>query len=484
MAKSIFKKQTEVEVKLNVEDDKIFKEILNLEKIAGFEVGSGHPGECQDVYYDTKTRLFWQNRLTLRTRKDKEGWWLFFKQDKKPPKPLFQRDEYHQKLSPKELAAFKQRKSGLALLRKIEALFGVREKDLQIALTLNNKRTNINLKKGREEALLSLDRVLYREGQKSAFSWSIEIEARRTSQKSIKKIAQWLKKKYSLSYSYLSKYEKGLQLLEEINFAEISRILASVPKNRVEKAKIGEYIGVGKIVELQRENPEIAINLAILRADYLLNQDRISGEVFRKYAIQVAEEITEATLEKEQIGPKQRKKIVIMGPWRAGLSIAGVYADKGFKNFWHIGARRNEKTLKTEIYYMAYPKVIDQTRPGNNKGIRVIITDPMLATGNTVIDSIKRLKRQGILEKNIKVNCVVSAPEGLVKILRRFPEVKIYAVAVDEKLDRKGYIVPGLGDFGDKYFDGITLKEIVDRWVKPGLLGLADLEKLFKKLEL
>lgn len=108
----------------------------------------------------------------------------------------------------------------------------------------------------------------------------------------------------------------------------------------------------------------------------------------------------------------------------------------------HIGLFRNETTLKPVRYYYKVPKDIDKKQ--------VVVLDPMLATGGSSIDAITMLKEEGA--KNIKFLCIISAPEGIKKLQEAHPDVEIYTSAVDEHLNEKGYIVPGLGDAGDRIF--------------------------------
>lgn len=108
----------------------------------------------------------------------------------------------------------------------------------------------------------------------------------------------------------------------------------------------------------------------------------------------------------------------------------------------HIGLYRNEETLKPVEYYYKMPKDIDKRE--------VIVLDPMLATGGSGVDAITRLKESGA--KKIKFLCIIAAPEGIEKINEVHPDVTIYCAAIDEKLNEIGYIVPGLGDAGDRIF--------------------------------
>ncbi len=108
----------------------------------------------------------------------------------------------------------------------------------------------------------------------------------------------------------------------------------------------------------------------------------------------------------------------------------------------HIGMYRNEETLKPVRYYFKTPKDLDKRE--------VIVLDPMLATGGSGVDAIESLKESGA--KKLKFLCIIAAPEGIKKLQEAHPDVQIYCAAIDEKLNEVGYIVPGLGDAGDRIF--------------------------------
>lgn len=108
----------------------------------------------------------------------------------------------------------------------------------------------------------------------------------------------------------------------------------------------------------------------------------------------------------------------------------------------HVGLYRNEETLKPVRYYYKMPQDIANRE--------VIVLDPMLATGGSAIDTITMLKEDGV--KKIKFLCIIAAPEGILKLQEQHGDVQIYTAAVDEKLNDIGYIVPGLGDAGDRIF--------------------------------
>ena len=108
----------------------------------------------------------------------------------------------------------------------------------------------------------------------------------------------------------------------------------------------------------------------------------------------------------------------------------------------HIGMYRDEETLKPVKYYYKTPKDLSKRE--------VIVLDPMLATGGSGSDAITMLKEDGATK--IKFLCIIAAPEGIKKIQEVHPDVEIYCAAIDEKLNENGYIVPGLGDAGDRIF--------------------------------
>jgi len=114
----------------------------------------------------------------------------------------------------------------------------------------------------------------------------------------------------------------------------------------------------------------------------------------------------------------------------------------------HIGMYRDEKTLKPIWYYNKVPMVAK-----NPDKFYVYITDPMLATGNSLIEAIKLYVDKGIPLKNIRIICIMAAPEGIANIHSHYPEVEIITAAVDEGLNEKGYIIPGMGDAGDRIFN-------------------------------
>ena len=137
------------------------------------------------------------------------------------------------------------------------------------------------------------------------------------------------------------------------------------------------------------------------------------------------------------------KKIGIVPILRAGLGmVEGLLTIIPAARVGHIGMYRDPETLKPVTYYSKLPKDVASRQ--------MIIVDPMLATGGSLIEAIDELKRNGA--KNIKSINLLAAPEGLKAVDEAHPDVEIYIAALDEKLNEDGYIVPGLGDAGDRLF--------------------------------
>ena len=133
--------------------------------------------------------------------------------------------------------------------------------------------------------------------------------------------------------------------------------------------------------------------------------------------------------------------IVIVPILRAGLGMVnGVHVLFPSAKVGHIGMFRNEETLVPETYYCKLPDGIEEKL--------VLVVDPMLATGGSACDAIAHLKSIGC--KNIKFMAIIGAPEGIAKVAKTHPDVNIYVSTVDRCLNENGYILPGLGDAGDR----------------------------------
>ena len=137
------------------------------------------------------------------------------------------------------------------------------------------------------------------------------------------------------------------------------------------------------------------------------------------------------------------KKLAIVPILRAGLGMVdGMVSMMPNVKVGHIGLYRNEETLAPVEYYCKLPKDIAERD--------VFVLDPMLATGGSAIDAIGQIKKRGA--KHIKFIGLIAAPEGLKALHEAHPDVDIYVAAQDEKLNENGYIIPGLGDAGDRIF--------------------------------
>ncbi len=137
------------------------------------------------------------------------------------------------------------------------------------------------------------------------------------------------------------------------------------------------------------------------------------------------------------------RKMAIIPILRAGLGmVEGLLDLVPVAKVGHIGLYRNEKTHEPVIYYCKLPEDIDDRF--------VIVTDPMLATGGSSCDALQMLKDRGCT--NVKLMCLVAAPEGIKRVQEAHPDVDIYVAAIDDHLNADAYIVPGLGDAGDRIF--------------------------------
>ena len=150
----------------------------------------------------------------------------------------------------------------------------------------------------------------------------------------------------------------------------------------------------------------------------------------------------ETPLEKTK-GAKLTSDVILVPVLRAGLGMVnGFLQIIPEAKVGHIGLQRDEETLQPIEYYYKVPKKIEEGE--------VIMLDPMLATGGSASEAIKYLKKRGA--KKVFFACLVAAPEGISKIESKHPDTKIFAAALDRELNDKGYILPGLGDAGDRTF--------------------------------
>ena len=198
------------------------------------------------------------------------------------------------------------------------------------------------------------------------------------------------------------------------------------------------------------DHPLIKHKLTIMRKketgtkDFRQNLDEIGGlmvyEVTRDLPLN---EIPIETPLCQTIGYEMAKDVVIVPILRAGLGVVnGIQNLIPTARIAHIGMYRDEETLEPHPYFEKYPSNMDEAA--------VIIVDPMLATGGSSVAAIDMVKKQGAT--SIKLVCLVGAPEGVKVVEEAHPEVDIYLASLDDHLNEKGYIVPGLGDAGDRIF--------------------------------
>jgi uracil phosphoribosyltransferase len=164
-------------------------------------------------------------------------------------------------------------------------------------------------------------------------------------------------------------------------------------------------------------------------------------EITRDVAMSEVE--VETPLEKTRTRVIDGKKLVFVSILRAGTGILdGMLSVVPGARVGHIGLYRDPKTLTAVEYYFKMPQ--------NMESRDVIIVDPMLATGNSAIAAVERLKE--LNPKSIKFVCLLTCPEGVAALQKAHPDVPIYTAAIDRELNDHGYILPGLGDAGDRMF--------------------------------
>ena len=199
------------------------------------------------------------------------------------------------------------------------------------------------------------------------------------------------------------------------------------------------------------DNPLIQHKLAIIRDKKTGTKEfrEIIGELatFLCYEAMSDAKLEEVEIEtpicKTKVKKLNENKYAFVPILRAGTGMLdGLLKAIPNAKIGHVGLYRNEETHEPVRYYYKMPSDISSRE--------VIVLDPMLATGGSASDTITMLKEDGV--KNIKFLCIIAAPEGIKKLEEAHPDVKIYTTAVDERLNENAYIVPGLGDAGDRIF--------------------------------
>ena len=164
-------------------------------------------------------------------------------------------------------------------------------------------------------------------------------------------------------------------------------------------------------------------------------------EILRDLETELVE--IETPMEKAMVPMIKGKKLAVVPILRAGLGMVdGILSLVPTAKVGHVGMYRDEETLQPKEYYCKLPEDIDQRL--------VLIVDPMLATGGSADAAIEFVKKQGA--KQIKVASIIAAPEGLKILTEKHPDIQIYCGSIDRQLNENGYILPGLGDAGDRIF--------------------------------
>ena len=171
---------------------------------------------------------------------------------------------------------------------------------------------------------------------------------------------------------------------------------------------------------------------------------KVFREVVSEIAMLMAYEVTRPLLKTTQ-KTLSGKKVAIIPILRAGLGMVdGFLAMLPAAKVGHIGMYRDHETLEPVEYFVKLPTDIQERQ--------LFIVDPMLATGGSAIAAIEALEKRGASPSAMKFICLVAAPEGVDALHAAYPDVDIYAASLDERLDENSYILPGLGDAGDRLF--------------------------------
>lgn len=200
------------------------------------------------------------------------------------------------------------------------------------------------------------------------------------------------------------------------------------------------------------KHPLIEVKLSIMRdrntksKDFRENLEEIASfmsfEVFKDLTTHLAEETYVTPTNHELKKVRLDHKIILAPILRAGIGMVdGVRRMIPTARVGHIGMYRDEETLEPHEYYFKLPEVENPL---------VVVVDPMLATGGSAVAAIGAIKKRGY--HNIRLMCLVGCQQGIDEVHKHYPEVDIYLAAIDEKLNEHGYIIPGLGDAGDRIF--------------------------------
>ncbi|GEN47913.1 uracil phosphoribosyltransferase [Ligilactobacillus pobuzihii] len=199
------------------------------------------------------------------------------------------------------------------------------------------------------------------------------------------------------------------------------------------------------------DHPLIQHKLTIIRNEHCGTREfrQVVNEIAELMAYEVSRDMpledvevqtpVQVTTAKQLAG----KKVVIVPILRAGLGMVdGILELIPAAKVGHVGMYRDEETLQPHEYFVKMPEDLENRE--------MIVVDPMLATGGSAIMAVDALKKRGA--KTIKFVCLVAAPEGVKALREAHPDIDVYSAALDDHLNEDGYIVPGLGDAGDRLF--------------------------------
>lgn len=208
---------------------------------------------------------------------------------------------------------------------------------------------------------------------------------------------------------------------------------------------------------MERENVTILDHPLIQHKISMLRDERTGTNEFRKLVEEIAtlmgfEALRDLPLEDVEVKTPIEtcmtpmiagKKLAVVPILRAGLGMVnGILTLVPSAKVGHIGLCRNEETHEPEEYYCKLPHPIDQRT--------IVVVDPMLATGGSAVAAVNFIKARG--GKNIKFMCIIAAPEGIDRLMEAHPDIHLYVGHLDRCLNENAYIMPGLGDAGDRIF--------------------------------
>ncbi len=200
---------------------------------------------------------------------------------------------------------------------------------------------------------------------------------------------------------------------------------------------VGHPLVLHKLTLMRDKHCPSAVFRQLLREISLL----LAYEVLR--GLPMTTQTIETPLTEMEAPILKGKKLCLVSILRAGNGLLDGMLDLvPSARVGHIGLYRDPQTLAAVEYYLKLPEGVDERR--------IIAVDPMLATGNSVSAALNRLKQAGA--KDISFMCLLASPEGIEALAQAHPDVKVFTAAIDERLDEHGYIVPGLGDAGDRMF--------------------------------